>query len=90
MLIYKHKSIKSKSNQIFQFDRDTCSYSELQEDVKDVFTSVQNLISSPDYFKHVREEAYMEKMIDIDEQLISRKNDLMKSDCSVLVAGKKF
>lgn len=45
------------------------------------------MIDLPDFLKHISEEAYMEKLKDIDKQLESRKNDLMKTDCAIVVAG---
>lgn len=71
----------------FLFYRNICSYNSLQGDVADSYASVKKLIGSTDFRNHISKEACMEKMKDIDKQVDSRKDDLMKTDCTIVVAG---
>ncbi|XP_056002432.1 uncharacterized protein LOC125662397 [Ostrea edulis] len=64
------------------------SYSSLQGNVADVFTSLKEFIVLPEYHDNIRGEVCMSNREDIGIQLDSRKNDLMKTDCAIVVAGE--
>ncbi|XP_062610414.1 uncharacterized protein in xynA 3'region-like [Saccostrea cucullata] len=66
--------------------RNTSSYDCLQEDISELYKSIQILIRRPGFKQHIKPDLH--KFEDIDKQLDLRKKDLMMTDCAIVVAGE--
>ncbi|XP_061165684.1 dynamin-like protein 2 [Saccostrea echinata] len=66
--------------------RNTRGYDCLQEDIGDLYSSLQTLVDGPAFDRHIRTD--LNNVNDINNQLELRKKDLMMTDCAIVVAGE--
>ncbi|XP_062575016.1 dynamin-like protein 2, partial [Saccostrea cucullata] len=66
--------------------RNISSYDCLQEDIYELYKSMEILIQRPGFGQHIKPD--LRKFKDIHKQLDFRKKDLMMTDCAIVVAGE--
>lgn len=62
------------------------SYSSLQKEIKDFYTSIQKFVDDEQFKTHIKMDAH--NMDKIEEQLSLWKKDVLKTECPIVIAGK--
>lgn len=66
--------------------RDTHRPIQLQEGVEEIYSFVQQIVKRRDFKELIQKDAF--QLDDLEEELKLRKEDLMKTECPVVFAGK--
>lgn len=61
-------------------------YIKLQMDLKEFYTLMQDFVKEDDFKMHIRKDGY--NLNEIEEQLKFGKNDVMKTECPIVIAGE--
>lgn len=64
----------------------TNSYIYIQEDLKELFSSMQEFVVKDEFKTHIEKDAF--DMDKIEEKLKLRENDVMKTECPIVIAGE--
>lgn len=67
--------------------RPTNNYIYIQEDLKELFSSMQEFVVKDEFKTHIEKDAF--DMDKIEEKLKLRENDVMKTECPIVIAGKE-
>lgn len=71
------------SNNVYRY---TNRYAELQMDLKEFYSLMQDFVKIDEFNTHFRKDGYgMDK---IEEKLMLGKNDVMKTECPIVIAGE--
>lgn len=62
-----------------------CSYEHLQETIAGVYRSIYKLVKSPDFESHISKKGNIHHGV---EKLPEKMDDIMKTDCPIVVVGK--
>lgn len=61
-------------------------YIDIQEDIKELYSSVKTLVVKEEFQMHIKKDAYgIDKA---EEQLTLRENDVTKTECPIVIAGE--
>lgn len=67
--------------------RPTNSYIDIQEDLKELYSSMQEFVVKDEFKTYIEKDAFgMDK---IEEKLKLWENDVMKTECPIVIAGKE-
>lgn len=72
---------------VFVHCRYTKGYCVIQNDLKQLYSSLQDFVVKQEFKTHILEDAF--GMDDIEKKLKQQKADVMKTECPILIAGKK-
>lgn len=70
----------------FWYCRPTNRYFDVQECLKELYSSMQELVIKDVFKMHIQKHAF--DMDKIEERLKIGENDVMKTECPIVIAGK--
>lgn len=68
------------------FPRESNRYSELQNDLEEIYTNMQEFCLKEEFWRHVKTDGY--DLENIDEKLRIWKEDVVKTECPIVIAGQ--
>lgn len=68
------------------FPRESNRYSELQNDIEEIYTNMQVFCLKEEFRRHVKTDGY--DLENIDEKLRIWKEDVVKTECPIVIAGQ--
>lgn len=68
------------------FPRESNRYSELQNDIKEIYTNMQVFCLKEEFRRHVKTDGY--DLENIDDKLRIWKEDVVKTECPIVIAGQ--
>lgn len=68
------------------FPRESNRYSELQNDLEDIYTNMQEFCLKEEFRRHVKTDGY--DLENIDEKLRIWREDVVKTECPIVIAGQ--
>lgn len=66
--------------------RYTNKYIDIQKDLKEIYSSMQAFVISEEFQTHIKRDGY--NLDNIEERLRLGKNDVIKTECPIVAAGK--
>lgn len=66
--------------------RETKRYADFKLDLVEFYAFMQEFVTTEEFRTHIKKDGY--NLDRIEEKLWSGKNDLMKTECSIVIAGE--
>lgn len=84
--MYKPENLKVNLNGIqFFFCRYTNGYCAIQNDLKELYSSLQGFVVKEEFKMHIQRDAF--NIDNIEEKLEQLKVDVMRTECPIVIAG---
>lgn len=68
--------------------RYTSGYCAIQNDLKELYSSLQDFVVKQEFKTHIQEDAF--GMENIEGKLTQHKDDVMKTECPIVIAGETY